>query len=128
MFRSAYALTHLPFLAAALLAAACSSDNSEIGDSDDDPPVTPVGNNNVTLTSGGNNGSNGNGSGGGPYMLPPDYTATEFGGYKLGEPMDGETSGAGADETQGKGCSTTGRPGAPLFGAFVLLGLVRRRR
>lgn len=106
-----YAILPLPFLAAALMTPACSSsDDAEIGDSDGgEQPVTVVGNN-VNLTSGGNNGSNGNGSGGtGPYMLPPDYTPTEFGGYKLGEPMDGETDGSGGSggSSNGGGCGTT---------------------
>jgi fibro-slime domain-containing protein len=38
-------------------------------------------------------------------MLPPSYTATEFGGYKLGEPSDGSGSGAGGGSSGG-GCGT----------------------
>jgi len=99
-------LIPMPLVAAALLLPACSSDSGGDEDADDGvQPVTAV-NNNVNLTSGGSNGnSSGNGSGGGPYMLPPDYTATEFGGYKLGEPSDGSGSGAGGTSNSG-GCGT----------------------
>jgi fibro-slime domain-containing protein len=85
---------------------ACSSSDSGGDDTDDGTqPVTAVGNN-VNLTNGSGN-SSGNGSGGtGPYTLPPDFTPTEFGGYKLGEPTDGASTGAGGSSNSG-GCGTT---------------------
>ena len=94
--------------AALLLLPACSSSDEGGDDADDGQhPVTAVGNN-VNLTSGGSNGnSSGNGSGGGPYMLPEGYTATEFGGYTLGEPSDGEGNGAGGSGNGSGGCGTT---------------------
>jgi fibro-slime domain-containing protein len=99
-----YAMLSLSFLSAVLLTPACSSDDAESGDTDGIQPATAVGNN-VSITSGGNNG-NSNGSGGtGPYVLPPGYTPTEFGGYKLGEPADGDTTGSGGGS--GGGCGTT---------------------
>lgn len=97
-------------LAAALIGLSACSSSAEGSDDEDDgtQPLTAVGSN-VNLTSGGSGNSSGNGSGGsGPYMLPPDYTPTEFGGYKLGEPSDGANSGAGGSGNgSGGGCGTT---------------------
>ena len=94
-------------LVVALLAMPACSSGDDGGDDADDgtQPVTAVANN-VNLTSGGNGNSSGNGGGGGPYMLPPDFTETEFGGYKLGEPSDGASTGAGGSSNSG-GCGTT---------------------
>jgi len=52
------------------------------------------------------------GAGGAPgeYMLPDGFTATEFGGYKLGDPADDE---AGGEGKPGEGCGA------------VIVGLVR---
>jgi fibro-slime domain-containing protein len=70
--------------------------------------VQPVGSvNSITVGTGTNTTGSMMGAGGGPgpYHLPPGFTETEFGGYKLGEPTDGIDSGTGG--TSGEGCGTT---------------------
>lgn len=43
-----------------------------------------------------------------PGTLPPGFTETDVGGYKLGDPITGEGSGAGgAPPSSGEGCGTT---------------------
>lgn len=53
-------------------------------------------------------GGSGPGSGGsGPYMLPPDYTKADLGGWKLGERVSGDGTGAGGSGGSGGGCGTS---------------------
>ena len=100
-----------------LLPLACSSNESaELADSGNGggndngvQPATAVGNginigsgNSATTATAGQ--TNGNG-GTGPYMLPAGFTETEFGGYKLGEPSDGD-GGSGGTAASGD-CGTT---------------------
>ncbi len=113
-------LRHLCLVALLLLPLACSSNdddgNAGGGGSNGGIPPAMAAGNGISIGSGSGNGSgNGStvtstghasGSGGGPYMLPEGFTATEFGGYKLGEPSDGSTGGSGGTNATG-GCGTT---------------------
>lgn len=89
------------------LIAACSSGTDDNAGGDTGTPPTTVGGNGVSITSGSSTTSPTIGTGGsGPYMLPPGFTRTEYGGYKLGAPDNGNDSGAGGSSA-GAGCGTT---------------------
>ncbi len=65
-----------------------------------------------TITLGGSGGGGGSGADGGkkpgPYKLPPGFTQTEFGGYKLGAAFNGDTPPpVDAGTTGSDGCGTT---------------------
>ena len=66
----------------------------------------------ATITLGGSGGGGGRGADGGkkpgPYKLPPGFTQTEFGGYKLGAAFNGDTPPpVDAGTTGSDGCGTT---------------------
>src|SRR5687767_10806765 len=63
----------------------------------------------IGIDGGGNSGAGaipGNGDGG-PYMLPPGFTKTNFGGYKLGDPFAGEAPPNTGSGGSANGCGTT---------------------
>src|SRR5262245_13960185 len=57
----------------------------------------------------GNGGTPGTGGTPGPYQLPAGFTETEFGGYKLGDPFNGDTppNVGGQGGATGETCGTT---------------------
>lgn len=58
----------------------------------------------------GNSGAPAGGAGtDGPYMLPPGFTKTDLGGYKLGDPFDGDTppKSAAGGASSSDGCGST---------------------
>jgi fibro-slime domain-containing protein len=93
--------------AASMSSLACGSDDSEgAGGS------SGSGGNGGTLNigTGGTGNSSAAGAGNqGPYVLPQGFTETEFGGYKLGDPFNGETppdTGTGGSSSSGT-CGST---------------------
>jgi hypothetical protein len=63
----------------------------------------------IVIDAGAPGGSAGTGNPGGPYVLPPDFTKTELGGYKLGDPFNGDAppGSAGSGGSGNNECGTT---------------------
>ncbi|HKO53732.1 MAG TPA: fibro-slime domain-containing protein [Polyangiaceae bacterium] len=102
----------LPMLLSALPGCGSDPDASQVGAAASGNGTSFAGGPSIIVpgSGGSNNGSGGvgNGSGGaGPYMLPPDYTKSNMGGFKLGPAVDVGSAGApGAAGAASSGCGT----------------------
>jgi fibro-slime domain-containing protein len=89
----------------------CSSDDSDDGASSGGSSAAG-GTGGLNIGTGGSGNSSSGGSGNqGPYVLPAGFTETEFGGYKLGDPFNGDapppSTGTGGSSGSSGGCGTT---------------------
>jgi len=118
IYRSAVVSLLLPLAAlAGTSLLGCGSDDSAPGSSSSagsagssGSPATGGSAGGFIIDAGGGSGGGVGGGNPGPYVLPPDFTKTEFGGYKLGEPFNGDappgSAGSGGSGNQGA-CGTT---------------------
>ena len=94
-----------------LVACAGHSESSKVGSGGFTSAVTGSAGSLLNTDPGNGSGATGTGGAGsspGPYMLPAGFTPGTFGGYKLGDPVDSNMTGAGGDSSAppAGGCGT----------------------